>query len=152
MTPGPDALRQRLLAEATSWLGTPYHHLGDVKGVGVDCAMLLVRVCTAAGAIPPDTDPRPYAHDWHLHAGRELFLEWLQAHGRPVDRASLLPGDVGVWRFGRTYSHGALLLNSAGQLVHAHRPAGRVVIGNLNEHDLACRPACFWRLRALETP
>ena len=28
---------QLAVAEALTWLGTPYHHQGRVKGVGVDC-------------------------------------------------------------------------------------------------------------------
>ena len=33
-----DALRERVVAEALSWLGTPYAHRQRLKGVGVDCA------------------------------------------------------------------------------------------------------------------
>lgn len=32
------------VAEAITWLGTPYHHQGRVKGVGVDCGTLLCEV------------------------------------------------------------------------------------------------------------
>ena len=39
-----DAQRAAVVAEARSWIGTPYHHAADVKGHGVDCAMLLIRV------------------------------------------------------------------------------------------------------------
>ena len=35
----PD-LRARIVAEAMTWLGTPYHHRGKLKGIGVDCAQL----------------------------------------------------------------------------------------------------------------
>ena len=29
--------RENLVAEALTWLGTPYHHAGRVKGGGTDC-------------------------------------------------------------------------------------------------------------------
>lgn len=32
------------VAEALTWLGTPYHQQGRVKGVGVDCGTLLCEV------------------------------------------------------------------------------------------------------------
>ena len=32
-----------------SWIGTPYHNCADIKGVGVDCGMLLVR-CSSTPA------------------------------------------------------------------------------------------------------
>ncbi len=38
-TSGSDVVRT-----ARTWLGTPYHHQGRLKGVGVDCAGLLIGV------------------------------------------------------------------------------------------------------------
>ena len=67
-------LRQRIVEEARSWLGTPYHHQAMVKGAGVDCAMILVAVYRAVGLIPAGFDPRPYPQDWHLHRDAERYL------------------------------------------------------------------------------
>ena len=36
--------RNRVCRIARSWLGTPYHHMGRVKGAGVDCAMFPLEV------------------------------------------------------------------------------------------------------------
>ena len=59
--PTADELRQRaaVVAAARAWIGTPYHHMADIKGVGVDCAMLLVRVYCDLGLVE-HFDPRPY--------------------------------------------------------------------------------------------
>jgi cell wall-associated NlpC family hydrolase len=54
--------RQRVVTEAETWLRTPYHHMGRIKGGGTDCLMLLAEVYEAAGVIrhldvpfyPPD--------------------------------------------------------------------------------------------------
>ncbi|WP_436904878.1 hypothetical protein [Acinetobacter johnsonii] len=35
---------QLAVQEALTWLGTPYHHQGRVKDVGVDCGTLLCEV------------------------------------------------------------------------------------------------------------
>ena len=48
---GKRGQRAAVVAAARSWIGTPYHHAADVKGVGVDCAMLLVRVYSDLGLI-----------------------------------------------------------------------------------------------------
>ena len=64
-------LVERVVAEAKTWLRTPYHHAADIKGVGVDCAMILLRVYQAVGAVPPEVDPRPYPADWFLHRDEE---------------------------------------------------------------------------------
>ncbi len=36
--------RQSVVAEARKWLLTPYRHAADIRGVGVDCGMFIVRV------------------------------------------------------------------------------------------------------------
>ena len=46
-------MREKIVAEARSWIGTPYHNCADIKGVGVDCGMLLVRVYVDTGVVPP---------------------------------------------------------------------------------------------------
>lgn len=43
------------VAEAMTWLGTPYHHQGRVKGVGVDCATLLCEVYKEVGLMDKTT-------------------------------------------------------------------------------------------------
>ena len=45
--------RAAVVAETCSWLGTPYHDRGRIKGSGVDCAMLPAEIYTAVGLIPP---------------------------------------------------------------------------------------------------
>ncbi len=36
--------------EALTWLGTPYHHQGRIKGVGVDCGTLICEVYEKVGS------------------------------------------------------------------------------------------------------
>jgi len=140
--------RADVCAEALTWLRTPYHHCADVKGAGVDCAMLLVAVFRSLGLVPATLDPRPYAPAWFLHRDEEQFLGWLQRHGAEVERPQ--PGDVAVWKFGRCFSHGAIVISSAGDIVHSYREAGMVVRGNLKESSLAVRPVRFWQVNGVE--
>ncbi len=140
--------RTTVVKETLSWLGTPYHHLAAVKGAGVDCAMLVVEVFRACSLVPPELDPRPYAPDWHLHKGEELFLGWLNQFGSPVQRPQ--PGDVVVWRYGRTYSHGAVVVDDAGGIVHAVKAAGCVVRGHLHETELARRESLCYQVNGTE--
>ncbi|QGM45840.1 hypothetical protein [Methylocystis heyeri] len=114
-------MRNLIVAEARSWIGTPYHNCADIKGVGVDCGMLLVRVFVDLQLVAP-FDPRPYTHDWHLHRGEERYLQSLLAHARRID--SPLPGDVMLFRVGRCYSHGGIVAQSDPlTIIHASFPA-----------------------------
>ena len=45
------AARGRLLPKRGSWIGTPYHHMGRVKGAGADCLTLLAEIYERAGVI-----------------------------------------------------------------------------------------------------
>jgi NlpC/P60 family putative phage cell wall peptidase len=99
-------MRHRIVAEARSWCGTPYHHQGQVKGVGVDCAMLLVEVFHQVGLIPK-IDTRPYPPDWHMHRSEERYLAWVEKYAKPVEDPQ--PGDIVVYKFGRCMSHGGIV-------------------------------------------
>lgn len=113
--------RQRVVDEARKWKGTPYHHCADVRGVGVDCAMLLVRVFVDLEMVPP-FDPRPYAPDWHLHRSEEIYINHIigQGVGHEITEDQVGPGDLVVWKCGRTHSHGAIIVDwSKQRVIHA---------------------------------
>ena len=123
-SPAP-AQRAAVVAAARSWIGTPYHHAADVKGVGVDCAMILVRVFCDLGLVEP-FDPRPYTRDWMLHRDDERYLGFLLARAREVAEPSA--GDVILFRFGRCFAHGGIVIaRTPLTIVHAFAPA-RVVL------------------------
>lgn len=134
--------RAAIVAEAMTWRGTPYHHCADVRGVGVDCAMLLVRVYQACGLTPLDFDPRPYSYQWHLHRGEELYLQWLDAaNAVPTDTPQA--GDVAIWKFGRAYSHAGILISDT-HVIHALQQAGSVTVHGLEEAPLSRRDVKFY--------
>lgn len=123
--------RADVVAEAMSWVGTPYHHEGAVKGSGVDCAMILVRVFADLGLIP-EIDPRPYPMQWHLHRDDERYLGWIRRYARPVTEPQ--PGDIALYRFGRCISHSSILVTD-GLMVHAHLRDGAVVLSERRSID-----------------
>jgi len=119
------AQRAAVVAEARKWILTPYHSNGDIRGVGVDCGMILVRVFVDLGLVAP-FDPRPYPTDWHLHRSAERYLGFVGAECSRVTDPQ--PGDVVVFRYGRCYSHGGIVTRSNPlTIIHAHMEAGMVV-------------------------
>ena len=126
--------RQRVVQEAQSWLCTPYHHHGGVKGAGVDCAMLLACVYSAAGVIP-EIDPRPYPHDWHMHRSAERFLGWVKQYADRTDTPQ--PGDVAMFQFGRCVAHGAIVV-AWPMVIHAYLDERAVVLTDVSKSSDLC--------------
>jgi len=132
------AQRAAVVAEARSWIGTPYHNCADVKGVGVDCGMLIVRVFIDTGLCPP-FDPRPYPADWHLHRSEERYLGFVFDRCAEVDEPQ--SGDVMLLRFGRCYSHGGIVAcPTPRSIVHAYFPARRVLEEPIERDGRLCDP------------
>lgn len=132
-------LREAIVAEAYSWLRTPYVHQANVKGAGVDCAMLLVEVYRAVGIVGADLDPRPYEPEWYLHQGEERYLDGIASFAYPVEQP--LPGDIQVFRFGRTAAHGAIIVSDE-LMLHAYRPHRNVCLQE--RRALADRHDSYW--------
>ena len=133
-----------IVTEARTWLNTPYHHQGRVKGVGVDCAMILCEVYHAVGLIPY-IDPTPYPMDWMLHHSDEKYLGWVAQFGDQVKDPQ--PADIAVYRFGRCISHAGIVVGWP-NIIHAYRGQG-VVLGRGDQGALAGRLAGFWRVRGV---
>jgi len=100
--------RARVVAVAHSWLGTPYHTGARLKGAGVDCLTLLAEVFAEAGLIARPDIPH-YPQDWHLHRNAERYLEGLLKYTAEI-HTEPQPGDIVLWRFGRCFSHGAIVV------------------------------------------
>lgn len=125
-----------------SWLLTPYHHHGRVKGVGVDCAQILCAVYEACGLIP-HIEPS-YPADWHLHRSEELYQGWLSEYGRKLEGEQPRAGDIALFRFGRTFSHGGIVMED-GMVLHSYLDRG-VILTRLDEEPLQGRSVQFWTL------
>lgn len=131
---------EAIISEARAWMGTPYHHHARIKGVGVDCAQLLCEVYEAVGLVP-HIDTGHYPHDWHLHRGEELFMEWLDRVGaHRIDAPAA--GAVALFRFGRAFSHGGVMVSTR-ECVHSYINQG-VILTRLDEEPLLARPVQFW--------
>jgi NlpC/P60 family putative phage cell wall peptidase len=120
-----------IVAEARSWIGTPYQHRASLKGVGCDCLGLIRGVWRALCGDEPEAVP-PYAADWAEVGRRETFAETAARHLTPVALDQFAPGDVLLfrWRAGFVAKHAAIVTeigSGAGQggstshrMVHAH--------------------------------
>jgi NlpC/P60 family putative phage cell wall peptidase len=141
--------RVMVVNEAMSWISTPYHHRACLKGVGVDCAQLPIGVWSSVGLIEK-FDTGDYPADWHLHRQEERYAGIVQRFAAEITAEEAQPADLILFRFGRAYSHGAIIVEP-GIVVHAVRQDGCVTLGDLDrDAQLIGRPRrffSFWRKR-----
>lgn len=125
--------RKAVVDEALTWTGTPYHANADVKGAGVDCGMILVRVFVdlglrfknqgleTLGRFPLPFDPRPYPSQWHLHNRGEKYKEIVEQLAKEFEGPPR-PGDIVLFHYGLCYAHGAIVINWP-IVIHAMGPS-----------------------------
>lgn len=118
--------RIRLVAEAKTWLGTPFAHQGRVKGRrgGVDCGQIIACSLENAGLIPKTT-LAPYLFQHHMHSSREDYVALLLTRMAEIPEADAKMADVVLYKCGRTFSHGGILIdNWPGLIVHSMNGTG----------------------------
>jgi cell wall-associated NlpC family hydrolase len=122
--------REAIMAEASSWIGTPYHKAACVKGAGVDCAMLLWGVYKNCGLVPEDDRVvERYSQDWFANTDREkyLFKAMRYAHkvaeGVSYPTLKALPGCLALVRSptSKLFNHGGIVMRWP-HLIHAVDP------------------------------
>jgi NlpC/P60 family putative phage cell wall peptidase len=135
-------LRERIVAEALTWEGTPYHHHAALKGIGCDCIGLIRGVARDVGLLSRDFTPDYYSPEWHLHNHEELMLWRMEALGCVrKDPEMALPGDCLLFQYGKACSHAGFLVSSAPlRLIHSSIMDKRVIQQTLTR-DLCNR----WR-------
>lgn len=111
--------RADIVATARSWLGTPFHHQGRVKRVGVDCAGLIIGVARELGL--PAEDLTGYGRRPDSGELERLCREQM----RPIALKAARPGDVYLIEIDGRPQHLAFATDVG--LLHAYAPARKVV-------------------------
>jgi len=109
-------LRKQIVEEARTYLGTPFHHQGRLKGIGVDCIGLLIGVGKKLGLITYDYIAYSRYPDG-VTLRREISREFIEINIRDVkvgdiwlywlDKKSKAPQHVGIitdYGFVHTYA------------------------------------------------
>jgi NlpC/P60 family putative phage cell wall peptidase len=125
-------MRDKIIEEAKSWFGTPYHHQARVKGVGVDCAQLVAGVAENVFPALKPINNQVYSVEWHLHNREELMCQIIESFNceeKPIEERE--PGDILTFKFGRVNSHMGILIEN-NQFIHARIDTKKVVINQLS--------------------
>jgi NlpC/P60 family putative phage cell wall peptidase len=115
--------RHRIVAEARSWIATPYHHQASLKGVGCDCLGLVRGVWRALIGPEPEATGA-YSPDWAEALGIERLAVAAGRHMTAVPVTAAGCGDVVLfrWRDELPAKHAAILTGE-GTFIHAYSGA-----------------------------
>lgn len=139
--------RADIVREARSWKETPFHHQGRLKGIGADCAGLILGVARALGL--PNEDLEAYGripNGNHLRAHCNSTMD-------PIPLEKIRPGDVLLMRWEHLPQHLAFVVDGAGirglGLVHSYEQPGKCVEHVMTQvlHDSTVQA---YRLRGIE--
>lgn len=114
--------RAQIVAEARSWIGTPYRHQASCKGAGTDCLGLIRGVWRALYGEEPALPPA-YTRDWSEVSGDEALWTAAEAHLLPVARKrAVAPGEVILFRMreGAVAKHLGILSDPPTCFIHAY--------------------------------
>lgn len=127
-------LRERIVAAARGWLGTPYRHQASMRGAGCDCLGLIRGVWREV--IGPEPEQiAPYDASWLGADTEDRFMAGLRTHFleravRPIRAGAVLLFRMGP---GRRVRHAGIACGS-GTVIHA--------LSGLSVHEQTLEP--FW--------
>jgi cell wall-associated NlpC family hydrolase len=135
--------RLSVVTASERWLRTPWHHNARVHNAGIDCGQLVIAAYVEAGLVD-DFDTGKYSRDFMLHRNEERFLEVVT---RYLDEIQGPPGvgDVAVWKIGKCYAHGAIVVQWP-RIIHSYKPERSVVYGDASKGRLAALPVKFFSI------
>jgi NlpC/P60 family putative phage cell wall peptidase len=120
--------RERIVAAARDWIGTPYRHQASCRGAGTDCLGLVRGVWRDLYGTEPETPPA-YTPDWAEAPGapEETMAEAARRHLIEIEVEDGEAGDVVLFRMRPQgpAKHAAILASRA-RMIHAY--SGRAVV------------------------
>jgi NlpC/P60 family putative phage cell wall peptidase len=148
-------MRERVTAEALTWLGTPYRHQASLKGVGCDCLGLVRGVWRALYGTEPEMMPA-YTPDWAEACGEETLAAAAGRHMTAIAIDAAGPGDVLLfrWRANLPAKHAGIIvfsslsdLRSSSPLVSASGAGVRFIHAHQGAAVAMATLSPWWRRR-----
>ncbi len=133
--------RERIIAEARGWIGTPFHHQGRVKGEGCDCIGLIVSVAKnlnipcikKSASCIAELDQTDYTR---LPDGNRLYSE-LKKYLFEIPKEKIELADILLMHFDGNPQHVGLVSDYPEEklgIIHCFADVGRVVEHRLDDY------------------
>ena len=116
----------QVIAEARSWVGTPFEHQQRVKGLAVDCIGLIIGMGRELRMVEKTFDFNGYARVPDGHT----LLDHCERYMTRITQAEMQPGDAVVISFDAAPQHFGVLVpyrHGGLAIVHAASRYGKVI-------------------------
>lgn len=122
-------MREQIVLEVRTWLETPFRHQGRRKGVGADCAGVVVGVAQALGLYVADV--RGYSRV----PNSSRFMAAVNESFDRIQRSDIKPADLMVFSFDEDPQHIAIVSQTEPEvrLIHSWSQIGKCVETRLDE-------------------
>lgn len=134
---------EALIAEAKTWLKTPYHAHACIKKAGVDCAQLLIGVVVGAGIVSPFEVRQDYSTV--VPQGTE-YVDVILKYCDEITEHEAQPGVLALYKTSHGWMHSAIVVEWPSAVIHATEKRG-VIMTSGDEDILRGKPRRFFRLR-----
>jgi len=126
-----------IVAQARTWLGTPFHHQARLKGKGCDCLGLIVGVVDELG-LKDRNGMKLAAYDevtYSKEPDGAYLIQKLTGLLEEVPIAEARAGDLALFKVRENPQHLAILSDYEGGLgmIHSFAPSRRVVEHRLDD-------------------
>lgn len=114
----------QIVATARTWINTRFHHQARVKGVGCDCAGLVIGVCKELGLSEFDKT------DYTRHPDGVMLQQVCDDNMSRIRFEDAKPGDVLLFRFEVLPQHLAIIgdyVHGGLSIIHAYAPSRKVI-------------------------
>ena len=125
--------RMDAVAEARSWIDTPFQHQQSLKGVACDCVGLIKGVGVALGLVDYDdksAKARPFLN-YRMMPDSKKMREGLSAFLVPISVNDALPADILFLAWTKEPQHLALVTDLG--IIHSYSGVGKVVEHSFDE-------------------
>lgn len=141
-----DQERASIVAEARTWLATPFAHKARIKGRkgGVDCGQIVAGCFENTGLVPV-IETKPYQFQHHLHSSSEDWIAEVTKYAHEIEELNAREGDIVLYKCGRTFSHGGILIERwPGLIIHSRMGCGVEYAHGATNGFLKGRPHRFF--------
>ncbi len=115
-------MRKDIVDKAREFLGTPFHHQGRLKGIGLDCIGLISEVAGELGM------RNEHKANYPRHPDGKTLLAGLKGNVERIEVDDAVPGDILVFWMDNNSKHPQHIgIKTDKGLIHTCQSTGKVV-------------------------